>query len=192
MTGKYRVFDVKVGGKALDLNKTYTLASHDYMLKNGGDGFVMFKGNKVLQDEVMIDNQVLINYIQNNLKGTVGSEYAQAQGRITITSTTELSNINQQIALKNFKTKLTTKKQKGAVKLSWKACPKVKGVKYQVYKSLKKSKGFKKVTTTSKKTYTAKKLKKGKTYYFKVRAMKNIDGKNVYSKWSNVSYKKAA
>lgn len=86
-----------------------------------------FKGNKVLQDEVMIDNQVLINYIQNNLKGTVGSEYAQAQGRITITSTTELSNINQQIALKNFKTKLTTKKQKGAVKLSWKACPEVKG-----------------------------------------------------------------
>ena len=95
MTGKYRVFDVKVGGKALDLNKTYTLASHDYMLKNGGDGFVMFKGNKVLQDEVMIDNQVLINYIQNNLKGTVGSEYAQAQGRITITSTNELSTNNQ-------------------------------------------------------------------------------------------------
>lgn len=192
VAGKYRVFDVKVNGETLDLAKTYTLASHNYMLKNGGDGFVMFKNNKILQDEVMIDNQVLINYIQNNLKGVVDSSYAQAQGRINITSTTELSDINQTIALKQFKTKLTTKKQKGAVKLTWKACTEVKGVKYQVYKSLKKTKNFKKLTTTSKKTYTAKKLTKGKTYYFKVRAVKSIDGKNVYSKWSNVSYKKVS
>ena len=192
VAGKYRVFDVKVNGETLDLAKTYTLASHNYMLKNGGDGFVMFKNNKILQDEVMIDNQVLINYIQNNLKGVVNDEYAQAQGRINITSTTELSDINQTIALKQFKTKLTTKKQKKSIKLSWKACTEVKGVKYQVYKSLKKTKNFKRLTTTSKKTYTAKKLTKGKTYYFKVRAVKSIDGKNVYSKWSNVSYKKVS
>lgn len=192
VAGKYRVFDVKVNGETLDLAKTYTLASHNYMLKNGGDGFVMFKNNKILQDEVMIDNQVLINYIQNNLKGVVDSSYAQAQGRINITSTAELSDINQTIALKQFKTKLTTKKQKKSIKLSWKACTEVKGVKYQVYKSLKKTKNFKRLTTTSKKTYTAKKLTKGKTYYFKVRAVKSIDGKNVYSKWSNVSYKKVS
>lgn len=192
VAGKYRVFDVKVNGETLDLAKTYTLASHNYMLKNGGDGFVMFKNNKILQDEVMIDNQVLINYIQNNLKGVVDSSYAQAQGRINITSTTELSDINQTIALKQFKTKLTTKKQKKSIKLSWKACTEVKGVKYQVYKSLKKTKNFKRLTTTSKKTYTAKKLTKGKTYYFKVRAVKNIGGKNVYSNWSNVSYKKVS
>lgn len=192
VAGKYRVFDVKVNGETLDLARTYTLASHNYMLKNGGDGFVMFKNNKILQDEVMIDNQVLINYIQNNLKGVVDSSYAQAQGRINITSTTELSDINQAIALKQFKTKLTTKKQKKSIKLSWKACTEVKGVKYQVYKSLKKTKNFKRLTTTSKKSYTAKKLTKGKTYYFKVRAVKNIGGKNVYSKWSNVSYKKVS
>ena len=192
MAGKYRVFDVKVNGEALDLAKTYTLASHNYMLKNGGDGFVMFKNNKILQDEVMIDNQVLINYIQNNLNGVVDSKYAEPQGRITITSTTELSDINQKIVLKQFKTKVTSKKLKGAVKLTWKASTEVKGVKYQVYRSLKKSKGFKKVITTSKRTYTAKKLTKGKTYYFKVRAIKTIGGKTVYSKWSNVTYKKVS
>ena len=43
VAGKYRGFDVKVNGETLDLAKTYTLASHNYMLKNGGDGFVMFK-----------------------------------------------------------------------------------------------------------------------------------------------------
>ena len=59
--GAYRVSNVMVGGEPLDVNKTYTLASHNYMLKSGGDGFVMFKNDKLLKDSVMIDNAVLIN-----------------------------------------------------------------------------------------------------------------------------------
>ena len=84
--GAYRVSDIMVGGQPLDVNKTYTLASHNYMLKDAGDGYAMFgtKNVKVLQDEVMIDNQVLINYIVEKLGGVVGAEYAAPQGRITI------------------------------------------------------------------------------------------------------------
>ena len=84
--GERRVKNVKVGGAPIDVNKTYVLASHNYMLKDGGDGYSMFKGAKVLRDEVMIDNQVLINYIKDELKGVVGSEYANpyGQGRIEI------------------------------------------------------------------------------------------------------------
>ena len=46
----------------------------------------MFADNLFLQDSVMIDNQVLINYIVNVLGGTVGEEYSDpyGQGRITI------------------------------------------------------------------------------------------------------------
>ena len=69
----YRVQNVMVmnretrGYEPLDLNKTYTLASHNYMLLNQGDGFAMFGKNNVtvLQENVMIDNAVLINYIQS-------------------------------------------------------------------------------------------------------------------------------
>ncbi|MEG1917911.1 MAG: 5'-nucleotidase C-terminal domain-containing protein, partial [Oscillospiraceae bacterium] len=82
--GAYRVSDVMVGGKALDLKKTYTVASHNFMLKEGGDGINMFMDNQVLQDEIMLDNQVLITYITENLKGIVPDTYAKAQGRITI------------------------------------------------------------------------------------------------------------
>ena len=84
--GAYRVSDIMVGGQPLDVSKTYTLASHNYMLKDAGDGYTMFgtKNVKVLQDEVMIDNQVLINYIVEKLGGVVGAEYAAPQGRITI------------------------------------------------------------------------------------------------------------
>lgn len=78
--GEYRVKNVMVGGEPLELDKTYTLASHNYMLKNGGDGFSMFAGCNVLQDEVMLDNQVLINYITGVLDGVVGQEYADPYG----------------------------------------------------------------------------------------------------------------
>ncbi len=84
VTGEYRVKNVTVGGEPLDVNKTYTLASHNYMLKSAGDGFSMFAGAKLLIDETLIDNQVLITYITTELGGVVGEEYANpyGQGRI--------------------------------------------------------------------------------------------------------------
>ena len=87
--GDYRVKDVTVGGEPLDVNKTYTLASHNYMLKSGGDGFVMFKDDKLLKDSVLIDNAVLINYIVDELGGVVSRDYAAPQGRITVANAGE-------------------------------------------------------------------------------------------------------
>ncbi len=86
--GEYRVKNVLVNGKPLDPDKTYTLASHNYMLKSGGDGYTMFKDNKILKDEVLIDNQVLINYIVDVLGGSVGKDYADplGNGRIKVIS----------------------------------------------------------------------------------------------------------
>lgn len=86
VAGDRRVKDVFVGDEPIDPEKTYTLASHDYMLKNMGDGYSMFADNPVLQDCVMIDNQVLINYIVDVLGGNVGEDYKDpyGQGRITI------------------------------------------------------------------------------------------------------------
>ena len=84
VTGEYRVKNVLVDGKPLELDKVYTLASHNYMLKNGGDGFNMFMECNLLVDEAMLDNQVLINYISDTLDGVIGEEYADpyGQGRI--------------------------------------------------------------------------------------------------------------
>ncbi len=86
VAGEYRVKNVMVGGEPLDLEGTYTLASHNYMLKDGGDGFTMFEGCKLLKDCVMIDNAMLINYVTEELGGVIGQEYADphGQGRITI------------------------------------------------------------------------------------------------------------
>ena len=70
--GEYRVKNVKIRNKAtglyepLDLTKKYTLASHNYMLIDMGDGFAMFGKNiTILEDSGKLDNQVLIDYIQS-------------------------------------------------------------------------------------------------------------------------------
>ena len=84
--GERRVQNVLIGGEPIDPEATYTLASHDYMLLNGGDGYSMFAGAPVLQDRVKLDNQVLIDYITETLGGVIGEEYEDltGEGRIVI------------------------------------------------------------------------------------------------------------
>ena len=91
VAGDRRIKDVEVlqedGTYApIDPNKTYTLACHNYLLRDMGDGYTMFADNNFLQEDVMLDNQVLINYIVEKLGGTVGGDYVDpyGQGRITI------------------------------------------------------------------------------------------------------------
>lgn len=87
--GEYRVKNVLIGGEPLDPAKTYTLACHDYLLKNAGDGYTMFQDNVLLLDSIMLDNQVLINYIVDGLGGVVGADYTDpyGQGRIVAVET---------------------------------------------------------------------------------------------------------
>lgn len=84
VTGEYRVRDVLVNGEPLDANRRYKLVSHTFLLVEGGDGLTMFMNDEaVLLD---LDNKALIEYIQYDLKGTIGGEYADpdGQGRIVI------------------------------------------------------------------------------------------------------------
>lgn len=87
--GPYRVSDVKVNGQPLDLDKIYTVASHNYLIKSGGDGFTMFQDNTLLQDSVILDNQALINFFLEELGGQIGEGYQNpaGQGRITLINT---------------------------------------------------------------------------------------------------------
>ena len=86
--GDYRVTDVEIlsadgSYSPIELDKTYTVASHNYMIKNCGDGYSMFSDNKLLIDEGMADYDMLISYIQDTLNGKL-SAYADTEGRITI------------------------------------------------------------------------------------------------------------
>ena len=84
--GERRVKNVLVNGQPIDPAKTYTLAGHNYMLFEQGDGFTMFGGAVILQDCVKLDSQVLIDYIFYTLGGEIGEAYLDpyGDGRIQI------------------------------------------------------------------------------------------------------------
>ncbi len=94
----------------------------------------------------------------------------------------------------SLKLNASSKAKKGSITVKWT----VKGDAsvaegYQVWKSTKANKGYKKVFTTKKTSYkNTKGLKKGTRYYYKVRAYATAaDGTIMYSDWSNKAYRKA-
>ncbi|MBO2515693.1 MAG: bifunctional metallophosphatase/5'-nucleotidase [Clostridiales bacterium] len=89
VTGEYRVKNVMINGEPLDPERIYTVASHNYMLKSGGDGTCMFIGDTVLLDEVKYDYETVIDYIVDTLGGSVGEEYADLWGQDRIIVITE-------------------------------------------------------------------------------------------------------
>ena len=86
VNGSYRVQDLMIGGKPVDLSAVYKVASHNYMLLSGGDGMTMFTGCSVLMRDITTDVDALYTYINQDLGGVIGEEYAdpRGQGRITI------------------------------------------------------------------------------------------------------------
>ncbi len=78
------------------------------------------------------------------------------------------------------------------IKVSWKKVSAASG--YEVYRATKENGTYKKVKTITNKntvTFTNKSLKKGKNYYYKVRAYRLIGGKKVYGAYSAVVTVKA-
>lgn len=220
----YRVTNVMINGKELDLMETYTVAGTNDLL-NGKTGYTMLTNGPFTKVNVTVDNQALITYILNNLKGSVGGAYSKSQMRIDSIKLARQSEIDalvekkaeekikdyksqlealqkqvdaqeQIIAVKSLSINASSKFSKSSsgkrsIKVSWTTSSNVSGIKYQVYRSTKKTSGFKKALTTSKKYYTnTSGLKKGTTYYYKVRGYKYLNGKYYYSPWSDVTYKK--
>ena len=81
-----RVRNVLVGGKPIEADATYKLASVDYYLLNNGDGYTMFDGDKVLEIGERFDCEVVYDYISENLGGRIGKGYEDIYGEGRIVS----------------------------------------------------------------------------------------------------------
>lgn len=77
-----RVRRAQLHGKAIDPQAAYTLVCHSYYLVEGGGSYSMLCKNPVTL--LGLDNDALMEYVQLNLRGVIGQQYANAtgQGRI--------------------------------------------------------------------------------------------------------------
>ena len=89
--GPYRIYDIKIRNQKngeyepIDLNGTYTIASHNFALIEHGSGMKMLEKAVVLQDDGMLDVEALESYVVEKLGGVVGEEYKEAAPSITFT-----------------------------------------------------------------------------------------------------------
>jgi 5'-nucleotidase len=76
-----RVTEILVGGKSLDEKKNYTLATSDFLVSRGGDGYTMFKDAKILlkADVAPKDSEVFEQAIKNAPNKTIAPKL---EGRI--------------------------------------------------------------------------------------------------------------
>lgn len=75
-------------------------------------------------------------------------------------------------------------RKKHSLRLAWQKNPGYQG--YEVYMATKKNGEFKQIAVVEKNTAAVRNLKVGKTYYFKVRAYKNVNGQKEYTPFSEV------
>ena len=79
-----RVTIETVGGEPFDANATYTIATNDFMAA-GGDTYYAFAAASVNYDLGLSMDEVVMDYITDELKGTVTAEaYGEPAGRITV------------------------------------------------------------------------------------------------------------
>lgn len=64
-------------------SKTYAVASINYILLQGGDGFNMFMNNEVITSEAASDLQAVIEYLELS-GGNIDERYFATEGRITV------------------------------------------------------------------------------------------------------------
>lgn len=116
----------------------------------------------------------------------------KAIGTATVTITGKgnyagTKKVSFKIVPKNVNLTGATNRKGKNVTLKWKKDSAVSG--YEVYRSNSRNAGYKKIKVISSKNttnYKNTKLKKGRTYYYKVRAYKKVNGKKIYGGYSNI------
>ncbi len=92
VSGQRRVHSVMVGTEPLDPEKTYTVATVHYLLKEGGDDYIATGNCKVLLDTLTEYSDVAAEYIRNDLKGVIPDYYSDPAGRGRIRFSSEPVN----------------------------------------------------------------------------------------------------
>lgn len=152
------------------------------------DGYQVYRYNKSTKKYQKVATVKTNTYTDKKLKTATVYQYKvrayRKSGKKTVTG--KYSNVIKAATSPQKVTAVKAKRVKSKVKLTWK---KVKGADgYEIYRATSKKGKYQKIKTLKKGTivsYTDGKAKKGKTYYYKVRAVKNAGKTSVKGTSSN-------
>ena len=177
----------KVKGISVKSVKT-TSATLKWKKVSGASGYMIYRKNPSTGKTKLVKtvSSKTVSYKATKLKSATKYTYTiyayKLSGKTKIKgSGTAYTFVTKPGAVK--KTKAVSKKAKTCV-VSWKKTKGADG--YEVYMATSKKGKYKKIGQTKKVTLTKKKLKKGKTCYFKVRAYKTYKGKKTYGAYTKV------
>lgn len=134
--------------------------------------------------EGQVDLTITYPYVRYNDRGEADPLFTTVDIKVNSKEVSEANNAAKK-AIKASRVegvKIKAAKKKAAI--SWKKVSGASG--YQVSRSAKKTGTFTTVKTTSSLKYTNTSLTSKKTYYYKVRAYKTINGVRYYGRWSSV------
>ncbi|MFQ9514891.1 MAG: Ig-like domain-containing protein [Eubacterium sp.] len=167
------------GSSAVKLSWAYT---------SNISGYLIYKKNSSGKyKKIATAKGAATSYIDKNLAG--GETHSYKVKAYTLVGKTKYkskksSAVSVTLPVAKTKIKSATSVNTG-IKLKWKAVAGASG--YRVYRSDSLNgtyKRIKKIKSGLKLKYTDKNVIKGRTYYYKIRAYKTINGKNVYGKYS--------
>ena len=120
-----------------------------------------------------------ISFTNNKNIGTATVKVT-GKGKYTGTITKTFKIVPSTVGSLKQKTSYSTT----SITMSWKKVSNATG--YEVYRATSKKGKYTKVKTTTSTTYKQGKLTRGKTYYYKVRAYKTVNGSKIYGSFSSV------
>ena len=175
LTGSFKVTDkgvyriMKMVNTTLNGSKQYRFTAYSNVIDLSANS-----GNNNNNNNNGNNNSNNNNSNNNNSNTDNGTNGNQSPGTQTVSKPAKV-------------TKLTVTSKKKKVTLKWKKNSKATG--YEIYRATKKNGKYKKIKTIKKASvvkFTDSKVKKDKTYYYKVRAYKTVKGNKANGKFSAV------
>lgn len=184
-TAKVKI-NLPVSDDLKDKNIAVAYTGKDGKLVKPAGKVVTIDGKKFCQIEISVIGEITLDE-EAKIDELINAQDGESEEA-------KLAKIKDGVKNTAVKAESTAGKSKGKpyIKLNW---AKSKGYKvdyFEVYKSNKKGSFsktpyFKTKNGTAKTYKNTKELKKGIRYYYKVRGVRKVDGKKVYTKWSNVA-----
>lgn len=176
-------------------NSSSTSAKVSWTKVSGADGYVIYRASSknATYKKVATKSNKISYYVDKGLKTgedyyykvQAYKEYNSGKRKSYSPSSTIKRIVVKPRKVKEVKVSSATN---NTIKLTWTSLKTstdfVSG--YQVYKANSQSASYKKVKTLTTNVYTNKNLKSKTSYYYKVRAYKNVNGKPVYGSFSTI------